>query len=95
MPTLGGKHVQASTGRELTWWCTYEVVGEAELTYVAVISEGRNHVAQHEATLRYDPYGIPAKSVVRMNLLKHLDRTSFGEGHPPDSQWTGWYGPFL
>jgi hypothetical protein len=89
MPTLGGKHVQARTGRELTYQCVYEVVGEAELSYVAVISEARDHVGQHEATLRYDPTGIPAKSVVRMNLLKYLDRTSFGKGKAPDPKWIG------
>jgi len=44
MPTLGGKHVQARTGRELTWWCVYEVVGEAELSYTAVINEGRDYL---------------------------------------------------
>jgi hypothetical protein len=89
MPTLGGKHVQARAGRELTWWCAYEVVGDAELCYVAVIREGRNLLGQHEATLRYDPTGIPAKSVVRMNLLKYLDRTSFGKGKAPDPKWIG------
>jgi putative DNA primase/helicase len=33
------------TRRELTWWCAYEVVGEAEPSYVAVISESRNRRA--------------------------------------------------
>ena len=94
MATLGGKQVQVGTGRELTFWCADEVVGEAELSYVAVIDEGRNLLGQHDATLRFDPSGIPAKSVVRMNLLTHLDRTSFGQGKAPEPRWIGWYGPY-
>ena len=95
MATLGGKHVQARTGRELTYQCAYEVVGDAELSYFAIINEGRDYLGEHEATLRYDPFGIPVKAIVRMNLLKHLDRTTFGEGQPPDPRWIGWYGPYL
>ena len=95
MATLGGKHVQTSSGRELTYQCVYEVVGDAELSYVAVISEGLNNLGQHEATLRYDPDDFPAKATVRMNLLRHLDRTKFEEGVPPDPEWIGWYGPYL
>jgi hypothetical protein len=89
---LGGKHIQARTGRELTYQCIYEVVGNVELFYGAVINEGRDYLGQHEATLRCDPSGVPAKSVVRLNLLKHIDRTAFGEGQPPNPQWIGWYG---
>ncbi len=50
---------------------------------------------QHEATLRFDPFGIPVKSFVRMNLIRHFDQTSFGEGVPPNPEWIGWYGPYL
>ena len=95
MASLGGHHVQARTGRELTWQCVYEIVGEADLAYVAVITEGRNYLGQHEATLRFDPAGIPANAIVRMNMVQHLDRTTFGEGVPPDPRWVGWYGPYL
>jgi len=95
MATLGGKHVQARTGRELTYQCVYDVVGENEITYFAAISEGWNGLGQHEARFRFDPFGVPAKSVVRMNLLSYLDRTTFGEGVPPDPTWIGWYGPHL
>ena len=95
MATLGGKHHQSRTRRELTYWCAYEIVEATDLVYVAVISEGLNHLGQHEATLRYDPTGIPAKDLVRMDMLKHLDRTSFEEGKPPDARWIGWYGPYL
>jgi hypothetical protein len=39
--------------------CAYEVAGEAELAYVAVVNEGRNLLGQQEATLHFDPFGIP------------------------------------
>lgn len=92
---IRGKHVQASTGRELTYWCAYEVVGEAELAYVTVINDGRDYLGRHEATLRYDPFGIPAGAFVRMNLRRFLDRASFRQGKPPDPTWIGWFGPCL
>jgi hypothetical protein len=95
MATLGGKHTQADTGRELTYQCVYEVVGQTDLSYLAVVTEGRNYLGRHEAALRFDPSGIPVKSAVRMNLLRHLDRTTFGQGVPPDPKWIGWYGPYL
>jgi len=94
MATLGGKHLQAGTGRELTYWCAYEVVGGTSIFYVAVINEGMSLLGQHEATLRYDPKGIPAKAIGRTNILQHLNRTAFGEGQLPDPQWMGWYGPY-
>jgi hypothetical protein len=94
MATLGGKHAQAQTARELTFSCSYEVVGEVEIAYAATITEGRAFLGLHEATLHFDPSGISAKSAVRMNLLKHLDQTSFGEGKLPDPKWIGWYGPY-
>lgn len=94
MANIGGKHTQAWSRRRLTYWCAYEVV-ENELVYVAAINEGPDHLGQHEATLRYDPSGIPAKDLVRMDLLRHIDRTRFGEGRSPDPRWIGWYGPFL
>jgi hypothetical protein len=95
MATLGDKHVQVSTGREFTYWCTFEVAGEIEITFVAVISVRWNALGQHEATLRFVPFGSPVKSVVRMNLLRRLDRTAFGEGVPPNTKWIGRYGSFL
>jgi hypothetical protein len=98
--TLGGKHTQARTGRELTCWCAYELVGEANLSYVAVVNQGRNYLGQREATLHYDPYSIPARSFVRRNLLKYLDqqhsrrvspRTRGGSvGTAPTSSASGW-----
>ena len=95
MATLRGKHAQDRTGRELTYWCAYDVVGEGEDFYIAVINEGRALLGQHEADLRFEPHGIPTKAIVRMNLLKYLDRTSFGEGNLPDAKWIGWYGRSL
>ena len=95
MANLGGKHVQAESGRELTYRCVYEVVGDTDLAYVAVVAEGLNYLGRHEASLRYDPFGIPVKSVVRMNLLRHLDRTTFGQGVLPGPKGIGWYGPYL
>ena len=92
MPTLGGKHTQAGTNRVLTYWATFGEVERTTLFYAAVISEGIMSLGQHEATLRYDPAGIPAKAMVRMDLCKYLDRTSFGAGKPPHSRWIGWYG---
>jgi len=86
MATLGGKHIQAHTGRELTYWCAFEVVGETDLCYVAIVNEDLALLGQHEATLRYDPYGIPADAIVRMNVHKHLDQRAFGEGKLPDPQ---------
>jgi len=95
MSTLGGKHLQARRGRELAYWCAYAIVDETQLSYVAVINVGLALLGDHEATLRYDPAGIPAKAIVRMNLLRRLDQTSFGVGTLPDPQWVGWYGPYL
>lgn len=94
MASIGGKHHQARTKRELTYWCAFDIV-ENELVYVAVISEGRDYLGQHEARLPFDPSGIPARDLVRMVMLRHLDRTTFGEGKPPDPRWIGWYGPYL
>ena len=95
MATLGGKRIQARTGRELTYWCAFEVVGETDLCYVAIVNEDLALLGQHEATLRYDPYGIPADAIVRMNIFKHIDQRRFGEGKFPDPRWIGWYGPYL
>ena len=95
MATLGGKHSQAHTGRELTYWCAFEVVGETNLCYVATVNEDRALLGQHEATLRHDPYGIPADAIVRMNICQHLDQRSFDKGKLPDPEWIGWHGPYL
>ena len=65
MPALRGKHVRASTGRELTYWCAYEVVGEAEVAHVAIINEDHDYLGQHETTQRFDPSGIPDTAVMR------------------------------
>ena len=80
MATLGGMHLQAHTGRELTCWCAFEVVGKTDLSYVATISDGLALLSQHEKTLRYDPFGVPAAAIVQMNVCKHIEQTSFGEG---------------
>jgi len=52
MATLGGMHLQAHTGRELTCWCAFEVVGKTDLSYVATISDGLALLSQHEKTLQ-------------------------------------------
>ena len=80
MAAIGGKHTQAGTNRVLTYWATFGPTERTMLFYAAVISEGINSLGQHEATLRFDPAGIPAEAVVRMHLRKYLDQTSFGKG---------------
>ena len=93
MATFGSSHVQSRSGRALTFWAAY-LVQETDLCYVAVINDGLALVGQHEATLRFDPSGIPASAVVRLNVSMHIDRTLFGEGRLPDPRWIGWYGPY-
>lgn len=95
MPNLGGKHVQARTGRMLTYWCAYALSDETSLSYVAVVNEGLALLGQHEDSLHYDPGGVPAAALVRTRLLQYLDRTRFDEGKLPDRRWVGWYGPCL
>ena len=94
MPTIGGKHVQARPGRELTYWCAYSVSGETTLDYVAVVNEGLALLGQHEETLHFDPGGVPAAALVRTHMVQYLDRTRFDEGTLPDRRWVGWYGPY-
>ena len=95
MAAIGGTHIQADTRRVLDYWATFESTGDTKFFYVAVIRDGQNLVGQHEAMLRFDPTGIPAESLVRMDLLRHIDRTSFGEGKPPHPHWIGWHGRTL
>ena len=95
MATIGGVHVQAVTGRAISYWCAYDITERTRLEFVAVFNEGRALRGQHEGQLNFDPYGIPAAAVLRWHMVRHLDGTQFGAGRLPDRRWVGWYGPYL
>lgn len=99
MATLGGKHIQAGTGRELMYWVAYYCNSSAtQAHYVAVISERCSGyigvVGEHEDALRVDPAGIPVEPLIRHDVLRVIDRSRFGESRKPDPNWIGWYGPY-
>lgn len=91
MATVGGKHRQAGTGRLIGYWAAYGPVdGVRNLFYTASVSEDiYTHFGSHEATLRWDPDGIPGETLIRQHLCRHIDRTPFGAGKrpPPEVIW--------
>lgn len=91
MATVGGKHRQAGTGRLVSYWATYGPVdNDRHLFYAASFTEDvYTHLGCHEASLPFDPNGIPSEALVRHHLCRHIDGTEFGEGKrpPPEVIW--------
>jgi hypothetical protein len=95
MANLGGRHKQSGTDREVTYWAAYGPVDGGRLFFAAVFSEGRATLGQYDASLPFDPNGIPAEALVRHALCRYIDKTTFGEGSQPDPRWIGWRPGYL
>lgn len=66
----------------MTYWCAYGVE-DGTLHYVAAIFDGLALIGQHEAALRFASGGIPAESVIVLDLHRHINATRFGAGTLP------------
>jgi hypothetical protein len=100
MAILRGSHLQASTGRRLSFRVDYEPVSDREVFYSCYISEpsegmfGSLEQGSHlDGTVLVGPDCVPVELAIRSRVLSHIERTDFGLWRPPPPSWIGWYGP--
>lgn len=77
MPTLSGQHTHAASGRQLSYWATFDPV-PGGVTYSAVIREGRRLLGTPDFTFGTPRPAPPPEDVVRHHLIAYIDTMPVG-----------------
>jgi len=84
MAAIGGRHLQASTGRWIRYFAPVEPLEGDRVLYVAVLSDAIGFVALTDGVVGFDPARVSSDEAARAAIGRWIDTADLPPGQPPD-----------